>query len=304
MEHETAGDPITGLKWTRKTLKKVAHELKSLGIHVGKTTIGRLLKAMRFSLRVNHKKLSNRSKKGKDRNAQFEYIKRLRVLCVNNGDPIVSVDTKKRELIGRFKNPGQAWKQIAELVNDHDFPSLAIGLAILYGIYDVQHNDGMVNVGISHDTPEFAVDSIELWWRLVGRQRYPKAKHLYILADGGGSNGSVVKVWKYKLQLFAKRHGLTISVSHYPPGTSKWNPIEHLMFSQISNNWAGTPLETYETLLNYIRTTTTETGLKIKAYLNQKSYDTGKTIDDDQIADLFIQHHDTFPKWNYTLYPL
>jgi len=303
MEQETAGDPITGVKWSRKTTQKIANELKALGIDIHKNTAGRLLKSMRFSLRVNHKKISNGSKKNRD--AQFDYIKRLRNLCVKSGDPIISVDTKKKELIGQFKNQGKAWRDVAKLVNDHDFPSLAVGVGFPYGIYDVKFNDGSVFVGTSHDTPEFAVDSIEMRWRYDGCKRYPKATHLYILADGGGSNGSANRAWKSNLQKkLCDGHGLTVTVSHYPPGASKWNPIEHRLFSEISRNWQGIPLENYETALNYIRTTKTRSGLKVKAYLNKKKYVNGKKISDDEMSELFIEDHRILRKWNYTIYSL
>ena len=303
MEHETAGDPMTGLKWTRKTTKKIAKELKSVGIDISKNTVGRLLKNMKFSLRVNHKKICNGS--SNDRDAQFKYISKLRRLCEKKGHAIISVDAKKRELIGRFKNPGKAWNQEPELTNDHDYPSLASGVAILYGVYDDQHKDGSVFVGTSHDTAEFAVDSIERWWRYDGWKRYADGGHLYILADGGGSNGSRPRVWKYHLQQkLCNRHGMTITVSHYPPGSSKWNPIEHRMFSAISNNWAGIPLKSYETVLKYIRTTKTSACRKLKAYLIAKQYATRQTISNEDVDDeLFIQNHKKFPKWNYTLYP-
>jgi len=208
-------------------------------------------------------------------------------------------------LIGQFKNPGKTWKREPELTNDHDYPSLASGVAILYGVYDDQGKDGAVFVGTSHDTAEFAVDSIEKWWRYDGCKRYADAGHLYILADGGGSNGSRVHMWKCHLQQkLCNRHGVTVSVSHYPPGSSKWNPIEHRMFSAISSNWAGIPLKSYETVLKYIRTTKTSACRKLKAYLITKHYETQQTISAEDMDDgLFIQNHKKFPKWNYTLYP-
>ncbi|MBC8443417.1 ISAzo13 family transposase [PVC group bacterium] len=303
MKHETAGDPMSGLKWIRKTTEKIASELRTLGITVGPKTVARLLKQMGYSLRVNHKKLSRVSKTApEDRNAQFEHIAELREGFAARGLPVISVDTKKKELVGRFKNPGVAWNSEPVPVNDHDFPSDAEGKAVPYGIYDIQANRGTVFVGTSRDTAEFAVDSIEKWWLSEGRRRYPGARQLAILADGGGSNSSTNRAWKHRLcHELAQRHGLTVTVAHYPPGASKWNPIEHRLFSQISKNWAGRPLDSWETVLNYIRTTTTTTGLKVEAYLLDRNYEKGLKITDAQMRALPITWHDSLPRWNYTL---
>ena len=305
MKHDTAGDPMTGLKWTRKTTAKIAAELHGVGINVGPRTVARLLKQLGYSLRVNHKSLSRVSKATpEDRNAQFEHIAELREDFAARGSPVISVDTKKKELVGRFKNPGAAWNQKPVEVNDHDFPSDAIGKAVPYGIYDVQANLGNLFVGTSRDTAEFAVDCIEMWWRNEGRHRYPAATELAILADGGGANGPTNRAWKHGLyQQLSDRHGLTVTVAHYPPGTSKWNPVEHRLFSEISKNWAGRPLDSYETVLNYIRTTTTSTGLKVKAHLVDQHYDKGVKIADSQMRDLPVTSHDSLPSWNYTLAP-
>jgi hypothetical protein len=246
MKHETAGDPMTGLKWTRRTTAKVADELRLLGIEVSANTVARLLKTMGFSLRVNHKKKSNGSPQ--NRNAQFVNIGDLRQHFAASGNPIISVDAKKREQVGAFKNPGQSWERKAVEVNDHDYRSLSSGIGIPYGIYDMQANRGTVYVGTSSDTSQFAVDSIEMWWKNEGAKRYPQAREILILADGGGSNGSNRRAWKHYLQKsLCNRHNLTITVAHYPPGTSKWNPIEHRLFSEISKNWAGKPLDSYST---------------------------------------------------------
>ena len=240
MAHETAGDPVTGLKWTRRTTAKVAAELHRLGIDVCPRTVARLLKAMGFSLRVNHKKLAGATHP--DRNDQFERITALRERCAAENIPLISVDTKKKELVGAFRNPGAKWDHTPELVKDHDFRSEAEGIAIPYGIYDPRANTGTVFVGKSADTPAFAVDCIEKWWRTAGRKRYPYAEALQILADSGGSNGCTPRAWKFNLQQrLCNRHGLRVTVAHYPTAASKWNPIEHRLFCEISKNWGGPP---------------------------------------------------------------
>jgi len=306
MKHETAGDPITGLKWTHKTTVKVAAELQTLGIDVSPRTVAGLLKQMGYSLRVNHKKLSRVSKTPpEDRDAQFAHIKALRERCTAEHLPLISVDTKKKELIGCFKNPGVAWSQEPIEVKDHDFLSEAIGKAIPYGIYDIHANRGTVFVGTSIDTPKFAVDSIEAWWLSEARHRYPNADELVILADGGGSNGSHSRVWKYDLhEQLSARYDITVTIAHYPPGTSKWNPIEHRLFSEISKNWAGRPLETYQVMLNCLRSTTTATGLHVCAHLVDKQYEKGIRISDAQMKALPVTRHETLPRWNYSIRPV
>jgi hypothetical protein len=302
MEYETAGDPITGLKWTRRTTEKIAHELAHLGgIEVSANTVGRILKELGYSLRVNHKKISSGT--GPDRDAQFKQISAIRDRFSRRGLPVISVDTKKKELVGNFKNPGTAWHKQAVAVKDHDFRSQGLGLAVPYGIYDVHANRGSVFVGASHDTPQFAVSSIEKWWRYDGRRRYGEAKELLILADCGGSNGYRCRAWKYQLQRFSNRHRITITVSHYPPGTSKWNPIEHRLFSEISKNWAGRPLDSFSTIQNCISTTSTTTGLTVKAYIDSKTYAKGVKISTEQWKQLNIRKHDDLPNWNYTTSP-
>ena len=301
MEHETAGDPVTGLKWTRKTTEKIARELRKLAIDVSAKTVGRLLKTLHYSLKVNHKKIASGS--SPDRNAQFEYIAAHRKRCEEQGIPVISVDTKKKELVGNFKNSGAAWNKKAVAVKDHDFRSEGLGMASPYGIYDVHANTASVVVGTSHDTPQFAVASIEKWWRYQGKRRYGNAKELLILADCGGSNGYRCRAWKCHLQQFSNRHGLTITVRHYPPGASKWNPIEHRLFSEISKNWAGCPLDSFETIRNYISTTTTKTGLAVKAYIDQRQYAKGTRITDQEMRRLNMQTQDPLPKWNYSIAP-
>lgn len=302
MRHETAGDPMTGLKWTRKTTRKVAEELGTLGIQVGRSTVGKLLKDLDYRLRVNHKKISSGSHP--DRDEQFAYIRALRERFATEGLPIVSVDTKKKELVGLFKNPGTVWCREPVLANDHDFRSLADGIAVPYGLYDVEANRGSIFVGMSHDTPQFAVECIAKWWRYDARKRYPRAAELLILADGGGSNGPNPRAWKHHLQHnLCDRYGIAATVSHYPPGASKWNPIEHRLFSEVSKNWAGTPLDSWQTVVQYIRSTKTSTGLTVKAYLVRKDYAKGLKISDEQMSRLCIEKHQTLPRWNYTLAP-
>jgi hypothetical protein len=302
MRHDTAGDPMSGLKWTHRTTAKIAAELRSLGIEICDRTVARLLREMGYSLRVNHKKLARGSPE--ERDAQFARIAELRESFLTEELPLISVDTKKKELVGCFKNNGRAWAREAVLVNDHDFRSDALGIAIPYGIYDLHANRGTVFVGTSHDTAEFSVVALEQWWRSEGRQRYPRAQQLGILADGGGSNAVTSRAWKHGLQhRLCNRHALTVTVAHYPAGASKWNPIEHRLFSEISKNWAGRPLDTYETIFNHIRTTTTTTGLRVRAHLVQQCFEKGREITNAQMRQLAIQHHETLPKWNYTLSP-
>ncbi len=305
MDRDTAGDPITGLKWTRATTVKISQELCSLGIKASPRTVARLLNSMNYSLRVNHKQLARVSKTPpKDRNAQFEHIAELREDHATRGIPVISVDTKKKELVGLFKNPGAAWSKEPLKVKDHDFPSEAEGKAVPYGIYDLRANLATVFVGTSRDTAELAVDAIEWWWRDEGRQRHPDANKIIILADCGGANGPRNRLWRWALfHQLARRHALTITVAHYPPGASKWNPIEHRVFSEISKNWAGQPLESYETILNYLSTTTTSTGLRVKAHLLDRPYQTGVKITDKQMAELPITHNRALPAWNYTISP-
>ncbi|MBM3749091.1 MAG: ISAzo13 family transposase [Acidobacteria bacterium] len=302
MQHDTAGDPITGIKWSRRTTRKVAEQLAALGIAVSKNTVGRLLKQLRYKLRVNRKQIA--SSNSPLRNQQFLYIGGQRQRFAAQGLPIISVDSKKKELIGNFKNPGAKWDRQPQLVKDHDFRSEAQALATPRGIYDLRANRGSVFVGLSHDTPDFAVDTIAHWWQCEGRLRYPQAHEIFILADAGGSNGSRCRAWKKALQdRICDPWGLTVTVSHYPPGTSKWNPIEHRLFSEISKNWAGQPLTDIETMLNFIRTTKTETGLAVSAYLIPQNYDTGIKVSDRQMRQLNLIRHNTLGLWNYSVRP-
>jgi hypothetical protein len=302
MKPETAGDPINGLKWTRKTTSKIAEALKKRGLDVGRNTVGRLLKQMDFRLRVNHKKRTTASPKDRDR--QFRLIRRRRNAFERNGDPALSVDCKKKEQVGNFKNSGVAWKQKPIETLATDFRSDAEGFAVPYGLYDTVANRGFVVVGTSRETPVFNVDCIVAWWRLDGRKRYPRSRHLLILADGGGGNRSSSHLWHAQLQTkLCDPYGLTVTVCHYPPGASKWNPIEHFLFSRISANWQGEPLTSFEKILKYIRTTKTESGLKVRALLNIRDYPKGIQISPEEIEAISIRRNRVLPKWNYTITP-
>jgi hypothetical protein len=301
MEADTAGDPISGLKWTRKTTEKIAQQLSNLGINVDAKTVGRILKKLGYSLRVNAKKISAGS--GPDRNVQFENIKTLREDFANRSAPVLSVDTKKKEIVGNFKNNGAAWGKHAIAVNDHDFRSMGKGIAVPYGVYDVMANRGSVFIGTSFDTPDFAVDAVEKWYRYDGQYRYKNAKEILILADCGGSNGYRCRAWKVGLQKLANKIGITFHVAHYPPGASKWNPIEHRLFSEISKNWAGKPLDSLSTIKNYIKTTTTKSGLRVKAYIETKNYVKGRKVSDVEMKALNLKPALALPKWNYSIAP-
>ena len=307
MEHETGGDPMSDLKWTRKTTGKVAQQLERLNIRVSSKTVGRLLKDLGFSLRVNHKRLESGNAHPpprKVRNRQFRYIGRMRQAFAHRNCPVISVDTKKKEMVGRFKNNGACWEKEAYPVNDHDFRSDAQGMAIPYGIHDTLANRGFVMVGVSCDTPAFAVDALACWWKHCGSKRYPKAKELLILADCGGANSARSRVWKCHLATrLCNPYHLTVTVCHYPPGASKWNPIEHRLFSQLTKHWAGKPLETYETVLKYIRRTRTSTGLRVQARITYKQYEKGQTISNAQMSQIDLRRHATLPDWNYTINP-
>ena len=264
--------------------------------------MARLLQGMDFSLRVNHKKKSTVA--SVCRNEQFEYIQLMRATFQGKRLPMISVDTKKKEMVGNFKNAGAAWSQEPAAVNDHDFKRDSKGVAIPRGTYDLAANRGHVCIGVSHDTSAFAVDSIVRWWTDDGRRRYGHANRVLILADSGGSNNCRHWGWKHNLQTkLCDRFALAATVCHYPPGSSKWNPIEHRLFSQISRNWAGRPLDSYETILNHIRTTKTKTGLAVKACLLEGNYPLKIKTSKETIAGLSLRPHEVFPQWNYTISP-
>ena len=298
-----AGDPMGrhGL-WTSLRLEQISDQLKGLGISVCPNTVRRLLEELDVALHVNRKSLSG--PQSPERDEQFQYIRCQRDQFAREGLPRVSVDTKKKELVGPFKNNGRLWSREPLLVNDHDFPSLAKGKAIPRGLYDLQANRGSVLIGTSHDTPEFAVDALAEWWRGQGQRRYPGAAELLVLADSGGSNSARSRGWKYALQeRLADPYQLTVTVCHYPTGASKWNPIEHRLFSEISKHWAGRPLTDYPTILSLVAGTQTKTGLRVKCSLNTRHYLTKIKVSDGQVAQMDIFKHPILPLWNYTIFP-
>jgi hypothetical protein len=303
VEPETAGDPMSEQKWVRRSLRQISGRLAELGHAVSPPTVGRLLKGMDYALHVNAKK-REAGEGHPDRGAQFAYIADQRQAFAAAGRPLISVDTKKKELIGNFRNAGRAWGRTPAAVNVHDFLSEAVGRAVPYGIYDVQHNRGTVVVGTSADTPEFAVDAIARWWDSEGAASFPGAAEILILADAGGSNGYRPRLWKQQLQAqLCDQRGLTVTVCHYPTGCSKWNPIEHRLFGPISLNWAGTPLRTWDTILAYLRGTTTTTDLEVQALLHDKVYEAGRSVTTAAMQALNLEHHALCPHWNYTLRP-
>jgi len=297
----TAGDPMGGLRWTHRTTRKLAAALKRRGVQASHVTVARLLRAQKYSLRSNRKRLGGKRDPQRDR--QFRLLGRRRRRFQRRDWPIISVDTKKKELIGNFKNSGRAWRCEDRDVLDHDFPSLARGRAYPYGIYDENRNEGYVVIGTTHQTADFAVRAIRSWWLRVGRHRYPGAPRLAIEADSGGANGNRCWAWKVGLQGMADEFGLTITVGHYPSGASKWNPIEHRMFSLISANWAGEPLTTYEVMLNHIRTTQSSTGFRCRATLDTRYYPTKLKVSEEAKLGVRLLQHNVLPKWNYTIRP-
>jgi hypothetical protein len=302
LQETTAGDPMGRRRlWTGKRLRRIAADLRKLKIHVSPNTVRRLLHEIDYTLHANAKSLSVSSK---ERDQQFHCIARQRRRFCRCQLPIISVDTKKKELVGNFKNPGRVWSQQAVEVNDHDFRSQGVGMASPYGIFDLSRNRGSVFVGTSHDTPRFAAENIARWWRSSGRKNYPDASKLLILADSGGSNGARVRAWKYELyRQLVEPFDLEITVCHYPTGASKWNPIEHRFFSEISKHWAGQPLDSYETIQRLINETTTKTGLRAHALLVSKYYPTGQKVSDQQMREIRVHNHAILPTWNYTLRP-
>jgi hypothetical protein len=301
LQDATAGDPIHGTKWIRKTLRKLVEELRGKKFKVGRETVRRLLKKLGYALRHNRKERSKRQ--DADRDQQMRYLARKRRAFLKAKKPAISVDAKKKELIGNFKNPGRTWRREVRSVLATDFPSDADGKAIPYGIYDMARNRGFVGVGVSHETAEFAVNVIRRWWHTEGRAAYPDATELLVQADGGGANGYRSWLWKWELQRLADEIGLTIVVTHYPTSASKWNWIEHRLFNHISANWAGEPLVSFETVLKFIRTTTTETGLCCVAYLDRKRYLTKVKVTPEQKKAIRLIKHRVLPKWNYTIRP-
>lgn len=299
----TRGDPMSLLRWTCKSAAKLATALQTQGHIVSERTVNRLLHQLGYSLQSNRK--TREGHDHPDREAQFQYIHRRAQAFQKQRQPVISVDTKKKELVGHYRNNGQEWHPRGQPteVNVHDFPDEVLGKVIPYGVYDEATNTGWVSVGVDHDTAEFAVETVRRWWRHMGSQVYPKAKRLLITADGGGSNGRRCRLWKVELQRLANEIGLGISVCHFPPGTSKWNTIEHRMFCHITENWRGRPLVSREVVVNLIGHTTTTTGLAIRSALDENSYPTGREVTEQQMESLAIKRDKFHGEWNYTIRP-
>jgi hypothetical protein len=293
---------MSNKKWVRRSLRQLSRELGEQGYPASRMTVRRLLGKQDYALKASRKECTGPPHRDRDR--QFRYIGRVKKCFLAAGCPVISVDTKKKELIGNFKNAGRIWCQQPEKVNVHDFRQAALGRAVPYGIYDLVHNLGYVYVGTSADTAAFAVDAIAMWWEDEGRPSFPNENRLLILCDAGGSNGYRLRLWKYQLQeQLADRLGLEVIVCHYPTGASKWNPIEHRLFSYISLNWAGKPLRTFETMLEYIRSTRTEAGLEVTAALVDREYETGLKVSNKEMATLNLVPRRVCPQWNYTIKP-
>ena len=303
VEPTTRGDPESPLRWTLKSTTQLARELTRQKHPISPRTVGRLLNDLEYSLQGNRKTLEGSAHP--DRNAQFEYINASVKRFQQRGQPVISVDTKKKELVGAFKNGGREWqpKGEPEKVKVHDFLDAELGKAIPYGVYDISENQGWVSVGIDHDTARFAAEAIARWWKKMGSKLYGDAKELLITADGGGSNGSRCRLWKVALQELATKLEMPIHVRHFPPGTSKWNKIEHRMFSHITRNWRGRPLVSHEVIIKLIANTTTKTGLKIRAGLDTGNYPTGIAVTDEELAALNLKRADFHGEWNYKLLP-
>jgi hypothetical protein len=303
VEPEARGDPQSPLQWTAKSLRKLSQGLGDLGHTIGRTLVGELLHELGYRLQSNRKTREGSSHP--DRDAQFCYINDRVKAALAAGDPAISVDTKKKELVGDFKNAGREWRPSGspEEVRVHDFVIPELGRAVPYGVYDIAGNAGWVSVGIDHDTAAFAANAIRSWWTLMGRERYPHPRGLLITADGGGSNGSRVRLWKRELQTLADEIGIPITVCHLPPGTSKWNKIEHRLFSFITGNWRGKPLVSHQVIVQLIAATTTKAGLKVRCELDPNSYPAGIKVSDAELQAVNLRRHDFHGEWNYTLSP-
>jgi transposase len=303
IEPDTRGDPETPLRWTCKSVRNIADALKKEKLIVSHQTVAAILRELEYSLQGNRK-----TKEGSDhpdRNKQFLYINKMAKSFLAKDDPVISVDTKKKELVGNYKNIGKEWtaKGQAREVNGHDFPDKSVPKAIPYGVYDLANNKGWVNVGVTSDTAEFAVESIKQWWIRMGKKRYPDSRKLLIFADGGGSNGYRSRLWKREIQKLSNRRGLEITVCHFPRGTSKWNKIEHRLFSFVSMNWRGKPLLSYEVIISLIASTKTKTGLTVKARLDKRDYEKGIEVSDEELSGINLVKHPFHGEWNYTIKP-
>ena len=302
MKTDTAGDPMSDKKWSRRDTRSISREMSAKGVQLCPNTVAKLLKEGKYSLRVNRKTVAETQHP--DRNRQFELIADFRKRFEDAGHPILSMDTKKKELIGNFRNPGLAWSQKSDNVNQHDFRSCASAIASPYGLHDLIANRGTIVIGLSADTPEFAVDCLDTWICKLGWAAYPGMKEILLLCDSGGSNGYRPRFWKYALyDKIARGHGITVTVCHYPVGASKWNPIEHRLFSFISMEWAGHPLRSLDIMTKYIQGTKTETGLTVTALLNERIYAKGKTVPDHLFKQIPMPNHSEILAWNYTIRP-
>ncbi len=299
----TRGDPMSPLRWTCKSTRTLAEELSRQGFSVSANTVGRLLRECGYSLQANRKTIEG--KQHPDRDAQFRHINQRVKAFQRAGQPAISVDTKKKEPLGKMKNPGRTYRRKGdpEKVTTHDFPDKKLGKAVPYGVYDLTHNEAGVSVGISHDTAEFAVAAIQRWWIRLGQERYPHATRLLITADSGGSNSPRTRLWRWALQQLANETGMTIELRHYPPGTSKWNKIEHRLFCHITRNWQGVPLETMEIVVNLIGSTRTKEGLEVHAWLDEQQYQKAKSVSDAQLSEVRIRRDAFHGEWNYKILP-
>lgn len=303
IEPSRRGSPMNALRWTCKSTRRLAKELREQGFDVSASTVRRLLRRMGYSLQANRK--TREGKQHPDRDGQFRHIHRRILAQKRRRDPSISVDTKKKEVLGNLKNAGDSYQPKGRPieVNVHDFPDPELGKAVPYGVYDIDQNEAWVSVGISHDTAAFAVEAIRRWWSRLGRQRYRRAQRVLVTADSGGSNSSRSRLWKRELQKLADETGLIIEVCHYPPGTSKWNKIEHRLFCHITRNWGGEPLETAEVVVECISRTTTETGLEVHAWLDENYYPKGQKVTDAELAECRIKRQRFHGEWNYEIHP-
>ncbi len=299
----TRGDPMSPLRWTCKSTRTLAKELNRQGYEISSTKVGELLRSAGYSLQGNRKTIEG--KQHPDRDSQFQHISDRVKAYQRTGQPVISVDTKKKEPLGMMKNAGQTYRKSGDpvRVKTHDFPDKELGKAVPYGVYDVTHNEAGVSVGISHDTAEFAIAAIRRWWKKMGRKRHAKAKRLLITADCGGSNSPRTRLWRWVLQKFANETGMKIELCHYPPGTSKWNKIEHRLFCHITRNWQGVPLESHEVVVNLIGATRTEEGLEVHAWLDESEYEKRKRVSDEQLSEVIIKRDNFHGEWNYTILP-
>ena len=303
VDSSTRGDPMSPLRWICKSTRSIAEELNRQGFTVSHTKVAELLREKGYSLQANQKTIEG--KQHPDRNAQFEHISKRVAAYLHSGQPAISVDTKKKEALGNMKNPGKTYRRKGDpiKVKTHDFPDKELGKAVPYGVYDLANNEAGVTVGVSHDTAEFAVAAIHQWWTKLGSKRFPRAKRILITADSGGSNSPRTRLWRWELQRFANETGLKIELCHFPPGTSKWNKIEHRLFCHITRNWRGVPLESLEIVVNLIGSTRTKEGLEVHAWLDEREYQKSRKVSNEQLLNVKIQRNEFHGEWNYTILP-